>query len=370
MKTTILQEDLNKGLGIVSRVVASRGQLPVLTNVLIEATKSGISLAATNLEIGLRVEVGGKVDEEGAITIPAKDLNEFVSSLSGNIKMTSDGDKLKIEDLESRGNFAGISASEFPPLPKTEEMGKKKAGVQIAKKIVLEVAKQVAYAAAGDESRPVLTGVRFQVIGDSLTVVATDGFRLARKVISDKLSVFSDDLILPARTILELARVVEEQKDEEVEMTTIKQNNQVIFKYGNVEVISRVLEGNFPDTEKIIPRDFKTQVTVDRLGWIKTLRTAGIFARDNSNIVKFTISGSKFVVGAAASGVGEGESVMEVEKKGEDGEIAFNYKFVMDFLNSIDGERVVFKMNDNLSPGVWVNEKDGDLVALVMPVRV
>lgn len=367
MKAVVLQDDLNKGLGIVGRVVANRGQLPVLGNVLVEATTDGIILSATNLEIGLRAEVGGKVEETGAVTIPAKDLAELVGSLEGSLSLSTDGEKLRIEGGGSRAVFSGIAASEFPPLPVFSDKNKR---TKIDRKILGGIAKQVAYAAASDESRPVLTGVRFQVIGDSLTVVATDGFRLARKMLNAQSSMLNDDLILPARTIVELARVTEEQGSEEVEMEAIKQNNQVIFRSGKVEVISRVLEGNFPDTEKIIPKSFGTQIIVEKNVWLNALRAAGIFARDNSNIVRFQIRGSSLIVKAAASGVGEGESEIEIEKEGEDGEIAFNYKFVTDFLNSTEAERVVFKMNDNLSPGVWGVEKDDSLVALVMPVRV
>ena len=184
MHATVLQSDLNRGLGIVGRVVATRGQLPVLANILIEANKEGITLAATNLEIGLRVTVGGKVKELGAITIPGKNLGELVGSLAGeSLDLVTEGEKLRIKSGNSTGVLTGISASEFPPIPRAGEQESKRAGVKIDKSILLEIAGQVAYAAAVDESRPVLTGVRIQESGDSLTIVATDGFRLSRKQI-------------------------------------------------------------------------------------------------------------------------------------------------------------------------------------------
>ena len=351
----------------MGRVVATRGQLPVLANILIEANKEGITLAATNLEIGLRVTVGGKVKELGAITIPGKNLGELVGSLAGeSLDLVTEGEKLRIKSGNSTGVLTGISASEFPPIPRAGEQESKRAGVKIDKSILLEIAGQVAYAAAVDESRPVLTGVRIQESGDSLTIVATDGFRLSRKQIPNPKSQIPD-VILPARTIQELARVAE---GEEVTMEMVKENNQVIFASGDVQLVSRVLEGNFPDVDKIIPQSFKTEVTVDREELAGAMRVAGIFARENSNIVRFKIRDLRFTILASAAQTGENESEIEIEKDGDDGEIAFNYKFVQDFLGSVTEERIKLKINDSLSPGVWMGEKDKSLIHLIMPVRV
>ena len=368
MHATVLQSDLNRGLGIVGRVVATRGQLPVLANILIEANKEGITLAATNLEIGLRVVVGGKVKEPGAVTIPGKNLSELVASLAGeNLELVTEGEKLKIKSSKSTGVLAGISASEFPVFAKASAG---QTPIKIKKELLLEIASQVAFAAAVDESRPVLTGVRFQVQGSSLAVVATDGFRLSRKMISlepKTQNLIPDGLILPARTIQELARVAE---GDEVTMESVKENNQVIFSCGDVQLVSRVLEGNFPDVDKIIPQSFKTEVIIDREELAGALRVAGIFARENSNIVRFKIQDSRFMISASAAQTGENESELEIEKEGDDGEIAFNYKFVQDFLGSITEERIKLKINDSLSPGVWMGEKDKTLIHLIMPVRV
>ena len=366
MRAILLKDDLTKGLGIVSRVVASRGQLPVLANVLITASKSGLKLAATNLEIGLQVEVGGKVEEEGAITVPGKNFAEFVGSLGeGNIKLETEGEKLKIGMIggeKSAATFAGIAASEFPSFAKATEG---QIPIKIKKSVIDEIAREVAYAAATDEGRPVLTGVRFQESGDSLIVVATDGFRLSRKQIPNPKSQIPN-VILPVRTILELARGIEE----EVKMQIIKENNQVIFESGQISLVSRILEGNYPDVDKIIPKDFKTEVVIDREDLGRAIRTAGIFARENSNIIKLKAQSSKLNITASGGQLGESENEIEIEKEGEDVEIAFNYKFVLDFLGSISEERVKLRVNDGLSPGVWMGEKTQDLIHLIMPVRI
>ncbi|HJZ05033.1 DNA polymerase III subunit beta [Candidatus Amesbacteria bacterium RIFCSPHIGHO2_01_FULL_48_32] len=385
MKVSILQTDLNLGLATVSRVVTAKGQLPVLANVLVEADRGGISLTATNLELGLKMRVGGKVVEEGSLTVPARSLAEFVTTLpsSSSVEMEADGDKLKIKAGGFGAKFAGIAATEFPVFAKAPGG---QANIAIGQKTILDVAKQVAYAAAVDESRPVLTGVQFKTdpsasfghaqdkgSGQVLVVTATDGFRLARKkfkIQDTKLNEMSG-LILPARTILELSRILGEQSQEEkVEMEVVKENNQVIFKSGRTEVISRVLEGNFPEVDKVIPVEFKTTVILEKEELIKAVRAASIFARENNNIVKFNVQSSILKIGARGATSGESEIELEGEASGEDVEIAFNYKYVLDCLGGIGGDRVVLKTSGGMAPGVWGEEKKEDYVALIMPVRV
>ena len=369
MKVNITKDDLDKGLGIVSRVVTGKGQLPVLGNVLLEAEKTGLSLAGTNLELGLRADVGGKVIEEGKITVPGRNLTEFVTSLLGSspVELETDGEKLKIKAGKFGATFAGIAASEFPILPRMDG----KNVIKINKKIISEISRQVAYAAAADESRPVLTGVKWSVASNQLSVTATDGFRLAKKKIQDSKSKIQeeiDGLILPARTILELARI---EEGDEVEMQVVKENNQVIFKTGKVEVISRVLEGNYPEVDKIIPNEWKTRVVLNKEELERAVRAAGIFARDNNNIVKLSVTRSQLSVRAAAKESGESEIEIELEKmEGEEGEISFNYRYVMDYLASVDAENVILEMSGNLAPGVWKAEGEEGLTALIMPVRV
>src|SRR3989344_701010 len=234
MKVSVLQEDLNKSLAGVGLVIPTRGQLPVLANVLLEVDAEGLKLSGTNMEIGMRIGVGGKTAEEGALTVPARSLSEFVASLtSGTVELTTEGDKLKVTAGKFGATMLGIGAAEFPVLPGGG--GKDRGGIKIEKKIVAEIAAEVAFAAAADESRPVLTGIKFQVVGESLNVVGTDGFRMSRKTIAftkntpnAQLSLL-DGLIIPARTILELARIVAEGQKESVDIEVMSSNNQVIF---------------------------------------------------------------------------------------------------------------------------------------------
>ncbi len=372
MKTTVLQSDLAKCLGTVSRVIPSRGQLPVLANVLLEARKDGLTLVATNLELGIRVMVGGKIEEEGDITIPAKNLTEFVSSLpAGSVDLSTDGEKMLIKGGKLSATFTGISAMEFPVVPKIESVQGGRI-VKIKRAMMEKVAKQVAFAAATDESRPVLTGVVFMSEGNILKITASDGFRLSRRFIEMERGLWLSDkrLILPARTLLEMSRIAAEGKKEEIEMAEIAENNQVIMAYDGIQLTSRILEGNFPDVEKIIPVDTRTKITLDRQEMLRAVKAVGIFARDSSNIIRLRIQDGGMMVEASATQTGESTVELEGEKTGDDGQIAFNYRFVLDFLNSVDSERVTFGMNDSLASGLFGIDGDNELLHLIMPVRV
>lgn len=365
MKVTVDQSDLVKGLNLVSKALSSRNQLPVLANVLIEAKKSGVILAATNLEVGIRTQIGSKTEREGVITVPARSLTEFVTSVIGHqVQLESNEGKLKVVADKFRATFSGIDAAEFPILPQPS-----KSTQTINALIVGQIATQVAYAAAVDESRPVLTGIRFQVLGDKLIVVATDGFRLVRKEFLASSIKNLASIIMPARTIVEIAKIASDTKEDKVGMEVVEKNNQVIFTCGATDLISRILEGNYPDTEKIIPTDSPIEAILDRQEFMQSLRAVGIFARENNNIVRFKIKNSKFNISAAATQQGESEVEMESENTGE-GEIAFNYKFVTDVLGSMSEERIRLQIKDHLSPGVFRPEKDSSLLALVMPVRI
>ena len=366
MKVHILHTDLNKALAQSSRLVASRSQLPILANILLTATKEGLQLSATNLEIGLRMSVGGKILETGSTTVPAKNLAEFVSSLSsGTIEIETDGDKLKVSTPKSTATFAGIPATEFPVLPASDAKLK---SYELASTDLAKIATEVAFAAAADESRPVLTGVQFKVVGEHLLATATDGFRMSQlKILNSKFGILNS-LILPSRTILELAKL--SQGTKKISMQVVENANQVIFGIEDMDLISRVMEGNFPDIAKIIPTDSSTTLTVDREEFQQAVRTASIFARENNNIINLKLQTSNISVSATAANMGEGSSEIEAEVEGEGGTIAFNCKFVLDFLGSVSSERIILKSNGPTAPGVFTPEKDDDLIHLIMPVRV
>ncbi len=365
MRFKIHQDTLSKGLTTVSRYTANKGQLPILANILIEADKGGVFLSATNLEMGIRVDIGGMVEVPGSITVPAKNLAEFVNSWpSGTIELKLKEEKLTVKSSKSQATFATVDALEFPSIPRVEE--RESRGVEVPSQIFKEISQRVAFAASVDDSRPVLTGVKFIVDSSQLIVVATDGFRLSQKKLEANSSQLAP-IILPARTIIELSKLAEE---ETVKMNVVSENNQVIFDLGKTQLTSRILEGNFPDVAKIIPKEFRTQATVDREEMLKAVKSAGIFARENNNIVKCLISGDQCLVRATGSQVGENEATLDAEVSGDEIQISFNYKYLLDFLNSVSCERILMKFNESVSPAVFMEEKDETLIHLIMPVRV
>ncbi len=367
MKVLILKEDLDKVMPAVTRLVVSRGQLPVLSNVLIVAGKNVVTFSATNLELGVELSVGAKVEQEGSITVPAKNLAEFVALMSfGEVIIETDGEKLKVSGGKSKAVFAGISATEFPSMPKLLEKGT----INIDKNKIGIIAGRVGYAASVDEARLVLTGIKFYKAGDKLRVVASDGFRLARLDVGEMGSDFPNNLIIPAKAIGELSKLIEGRKGSKIQMQILSENNQVVFLGEDFRLISRILDGNFPEVDKIIPTEYATTVVFDRKEVIEAVRSAAIFARENSNIVRFQIADGRCQIKAVGGQIGEEESVIEAEVTGDEVEIAFNFKYVLDLLNSMDSDRVNMMTNGSQAAVAFGMEGEESLVGIIMPVRV
>lgn len=365
MKLSVLQENLVKGLSIVSRLATSKTQLPVLANILLITEKGKLKLSATDLETGINFYLGAKIEKEGAITIPAKVLFEFISSLSADkVNLETKGDSLQILSGNSKAEINGIGAAEFPKIPGFSG----KPTLSFAVETFKEMVDQVAFAAATDEGRPVLTGVRVAVENNNLVLAATDGYRLSVKELKDlKAGELKKVLIIPARTLQEVSRIKEEGR---VKILLMKKGNQMIFGFEDVEVVTRLIEGEFPAFEKIIPQEKKTSLIAEREELLKAVKIAAIFARETANIVKFSILNSQFSISANGPQVGSNESVVEAKIEGEENKIAFNFRYLLDFLSSIISEEIIFEMTGPLNPGVFKSKGDPSLLHIIMPVRV
>ena len=367
MNVSLLSENLNKKLLFTNHAISSKGQLPILSNFLIEAKNGLLTISATDLEIGIRVEIPAKVDQEGIVAIPAKTFCELISMIpSGKIILS-----LKKEGLELTGNktkaiFPISSAEDFPKL--YEEMGEK--FVDLDKGFVDEEMSRVVFAAGQDSARPVLSGVLMGRRGGKFIIAATDGFRLSLKERSaDKTGDGEDvSVVIPSRVIKDVVSMG--KQDGNVSVFKSEKNNQIIFSCADTVLVGRLIEGDFPEYEKIIPSSHSTRVFFDREEMQKAVKTCYIFARETANIVKISIEKDRVIVSANTPSVGDNSVEVEARMEGEKGEIAFNARYLLELFSNVSEDSMIFEMSGSLKPGVFKVEKDPDFLHLIMPIQV
>jgi DNA polymerase-3 subunit beta len=371
MRVLTLQENLNKGLFLVSRLVSSKSQLPVLSNILITTDKGRLKLSATNLETGINYWIGAKIEKEGAISVPAKTLTEFISLLPPEkIQLEVKENNLRIVSGSYSASLVGLPASEFPVVPSLKE----EKTFSFSSEDLLKGISQTIFAASQDEGRPILTGVFFQLKGEDLVLVATDGYRLSfRRMRASKslkeVKEFQKGLIIPAKVLAEVEKIISNSQQKEKIGLAIT-SNQIIFVTPEAEIVSRLIEGNFPEFEKIIPEKWTTKIVLEKESFLRAVRTASIFARESANIVKFKIQKSKFQISANAPQVGDNLIELETKQEGEENSIAFNSRFILDFLNSTEANEISFEMTTSLNPGIFRPVGDSSYFHIIMPVRV
>lgn len=357
MIVSCLQETFNKGLGVVGRAVANRTTLPITQNVLITTDQGRLRLTATNLEVAISTWIGSSVEEDGEITVPARLLTEFVGSLRNervDVKTTTQPHAMELNCARNQARIIGTDASEFPPIPTVDEGVSAKVSSRALKMAI----KQVVFAAATEESRPVLTGVKMEIDDDRFTLAAADGFRLAvhhgtlQEAVSE-----AAEVIIPGRTMNELNRLLSDE-DDAVEMVISSARGQAMFRFGDVEMVSQLIQGSFPNYAQLIPERYTTRAGLQRDECLRAARTASIFARDSSGIVRLHIQpgepGSLQFV-ARADEVGENLAELDAEVEGDEAKIAFNAKYLTDVLGVLDdsgAEEVVLEVTTPSSPGV------------------
>ena len=375
MRLSCLQENLNRGLGIVGRAVATRTTLPITQNVLISTDQSRLKLAATNLEIAISTWVGAQIEETGSITVPARLLTEFVNSLPlERIDLTSSNQptSLGIRCARFEAQINGTDAEDFPPIPTVESglVGK------IEPQVLRDTIAHVAFAAATDESRPVLTGIKVEIAGDDFTFAAADGFRLA--VYKGKLvEPVSEDVsfIVPARALQEVNRLIGSQ-EEPIEFTVTPAKSQALFRLDNVEVVTQLIQGTFPNYAQLIPQSYETRAVVSLEQFLRATRAASIFARDGSGIVRVHIVGGsdgspgKISVLSRAEEVGENQGDIDAQVEGNEAKIAFNSKYLSDVLGVLEEGEVALEATTHSSPGVLRPVGNDQYVHVVMPMFV
>ena len=375
MKLSCLQENLNWGLGIVGRAVASRTTLPITNNILLETDQSRLKLIATNLEMAISCWIGAKIEEEGTITVPAKLLTEFINSLPKDkvdITMAPKTKTISVHCARYEARISGMDAKDFPPIPSVDQSISTSIDVEALRQAIT----QVVFAAASEESRPVLTGIDAKFDGSILTLAAADGFRLAVykvtliKPVSQKIEV-----IIPAKTLAELNRLMSDQEDP-VEVTVNPNKSQILFKMKNIELVSQLIQGAFPQYEQLIPTSTGTKATVDATEFLRATRTAAIFARDGTGIVRLIIAPGgeltpgKMTISARSGEIGDDQGEIDATVQGNEAKIAFNGKYLVEVLSVLKEERVMLETSSPSSPGVIKPVGSDNYVHVVMPMFV
>ena len=375
MKVTCLQENLARGLGIVGRAVAVRSTLPITSNVLISTDHGRIKLAATNLDIALSCWIGGQIEEEGSITVPARLLGDFVNSLPPEkiqLTLAPRSKQVKLVCARNEATIGGMDADDFPPIPAVDDGGT----LEIDPKALREAISQVVFSAATDDSRPVLMGIDLAVEGDQMTLAATDGFRLAVRHLQLKKKVSErQEVIVPARTLAELSRLLQDQEDP-VKMTFNANKTQVLFALKDIELVAQLIQGTFPDYSRLMPKEWASRAVVEVRDFLQETKIASIFARDGSGIVRITFQADeggtpgRMTIAARAEEIGDNQGELDAQVDGEPSKIAFNGRYLQDVLQVLDGGRVVLETTGPSQPGVIRPVDNDNYVHIIMPMFV
>jgi DNA polymerase III subunit beta len=369
VKLSVMQENLARGLSVVSRAVSTRSTLPVLANVLLKTEDAGLKLTATNLEIGITYWVPGKVDTDGATTVPAKLLTDYVNALHGGDRIDLElqpSETLHLRCGRYESHIKGIDADEFPAIQAAGE----RPTTRISQKVLRRALAETVFAAASDEARPILTGILARFEGDTVTLAAADNYRIAVKTIPVLDPVTDINVVIPARALNELMRVLGDV-DDPVELVLAQARNQVLFHLEGVDLVSRLIDGQFPNYQQVLPQSHTTRAILDREELLRAVRPAALIAHESANIVKLQVGvdGSGGIIVSANAEVGDHVGEVEAAVEGDGTTIAFNARYLADVLANVVAEQFALELNGPLSPGVFKPVGDDRYVHVVMPVR-
>ncbi len=362
MKLQVTQENLNKALSSVSRVASSRSTLPILANVLIKTNNNLLSISATNLNIAITHSIGAKVATKGSITVPAKLMQEFIASLpAGVIDLELDRTKLKISTEKYNSTINGIISDDYPIMPSVDS----KNNWKISSLVLKSALSQVIFAASSDETRPILTGILFSVVDDNLYLVATDSYRLAEKKVIKLQQPLN--LLIPASSMTDLLRIL---PDNDNEVLVTYDDNQIKFKINEIELLTRLLNGTYPDYKKLIPEKFSTSSTLKKADMLNVVKVSSLFARENAGSIKIEVNeeNSTLSVKSIASQIGENIASAEAVVTNS-GDITLNARYLLEALNALSGENIEFAFNGKLEPTIIRDPKKTDYNHIIMPLK-
>jgi len=379
MKVQVLQENLQRGLSVVGRAVATRSTLPITVNVLLATDRGRLKLSATDLDISISAWVGAKIDEEGATTVPSRLIGDFVSLLPAatvSLDVSQNGRQLRLECARNDSTINAMDAEDFPRIPEIRDG----VTIQFAPDALRKAVERVEFAAASDDSRPVLTGIHFKTDGARLTMASADGFRLAVADITlAQAPGETIEVIVPARALRELSRLIGDSS-EPVEMRINPQRTQVLFAMTDIEMTAQLIQGTFPNYNQLIPAEYNTRVVLGVDEFSREARIAAIFARDGSGIIRLQIAPGEggmpgqLTISARADEVGTNDGQLDAQVEGDGSRIAFNSRYLQDVLGILSG-RVALEMTSPSSQGVFrpVDERgapEPGYVHVVMPMFV
>lgn len=370
MKLQVLQENIERAVNITCRFSSTRAQLPILGNILLSARKNKLFISSTNLEISASVQIGAKIEKEGETSVPAKLIMDVVSNLpKETIELNSEKEHLKISTSGFSSNVLGIDPTDFPKIPNSLD---DKNSFAFERTQFAESLGKVLFATSVDETRPVLTGVLFILDSGKLTLVATDGFRLSKKQLTlERLKAKEKSIVIPKGVLGEVGRGVFNVDNIFLELND--KEKQVLFGLGDSIISSRLIEGEYPDFEKIIPKETSINIAVDKEEFLRAVKLASVFARESANVVKIKTLKDSIKVTAESGQAGSQDTKVDakVEKKSnEDFEISFNYRYLEDFIQSVKGEEISIGFNTPSSAGVFKDTLDPDYLHLIMPVKI
>lgn len=373
MKITCKQQDLSRGLSIVGHAVSTRSTLPILANILMTTDQNRLKLSATNLEIGINCWIEADVQQDGATTVPAKTFTELVSSLrQGQVELSlpEESHTINVKSQGSNATIKGMDPSEFPLIPSGEDG---EAPITMEASLLKEMIAQVAFAAADDDSRPVFTGVQVEVHDEKVTFAAADAFRLAMRIADLPGQEESHgSILIPARTLSELARILPSEGN--VEMVVTPNRSQVLFHTENIDLVSRLIEGTFPNIRGVIPKEYTTRAVIETKEFAAAVKTVTPFARDSSNIARVKINGGEgaeagsLTLEATAEDVGSNVSTINAAIDGPEQQIIFNVKYLTEVLAVMDTPEVALEVTSAARPGVIKPVSSADYTYVIMPM--
>ncbi|KPL87448.1 DNA polymerase III subunit beta [Levilinea saccharolytica] len=374
MKASVSQQQLAHGLGMVSRAVSPRSTLPVLANVLVATDEGRLRLSATNLELGISCWIGAQIHEDGAVTVPARTFADLINALPNDtvhLDLNTKTQTLTVRCGQSITDIKGIDANEYPPIPVPDL----REGIELGVGDVKEMIQQVAFAASADEARPVLQGVSLTVNGSELIMAATDGFRISVRKTQLSSAVHQPiAAIIPARALNELARVAGDG-EQTVVMVLPPGRGQVLFHMKDVELVSQLIDGNFPDYRAIIPRSFKTTTVISTPALLKACKQAEIIAREGNYVIRLNIqpgadAPGKIEISAQSEETGSSEISVEAAVDGPNLLIAFNVRYLREVLDVVKSPSVALETNANNTPAMIRPVGDQNFQHVIMPMHL